>query len=58
MIAKPYRCKLSLAECAFHCHLHRLQQVGKQRLLAEAVLTNPGSEISCIQTEAYERIDW
>ncbi|MCG7522173.1 PA14 domain-containing protein [Ruegeria sp. Ofav3-42] len=27
-------------------------------VMAEAVLTNPGSEISCIETEAYERIDW
>lgn len=27
-------------------------------VMAEAVVTNPGSEISCIQTEAYERIDW
>ncbi|WP_170418581.1 PA14 domain-containing protein, partial [Ruegeria atlantica] len=26
--------------------------------LAEAVLTNAGSEISCIETEAHERIDW
>ncbi|WP_282119393.1 PA14 domain-containing protein [Ruegeria atlantica] len=27
-------------------------------VMAETVLTNPSSEISCIQTEAYERIDW
>ncbi|WP_170429240.1 PA14 domain-containing protein, partial [Ruegeria arenilitoris] len=27
-------------------------------VMAEAILTHSGPEISCIQTEAYERIDW
>ncbi|RBW62829.1 PA14 domain-containing protein [Ruegeria sp. A3M17] len=41
-------------------HLDFAQSDGEtdSDVMAEAVLTNPGSEISCIETEAYERIDW
>ncbi|MBO9447531.1 PA14 domain-containing protein [Ruegeria sp. R14_0] len=41
-------------------HMEQTGQDGDQDadVMAEAVLTQSGPEISCIQTEAYERIDW
>lgn len=41
-------------------HIDQSQSHGENDgdVMAEAVLTNLGSEISCIETEVYERIDW